>query len=150
MNINQIDLAPTLSCLLGLPFPATSLGRPAVELFDEPAPAHLARLRAGLAEVEHAWAGPTDAPASRVIGATADENERHALDARFAALFQAFARNVARTRVPVALWGLLLLVFLIAQIGELQLSRPASSAVVSLMSAGIILTGFSSNGRCWG
>ena len=145
VNINQIDLAPTLSCLLGLPFPATSLGRPAVELFDEPPPAHLARLRAGLAEVEHAWAGPTDAPASQGIGATADEDERRALDARFSVLFQAFTRNVARTRVPVALWGLVVLVFLVAQIGELRISRPASAAVVSLMSVAIVLTGFSSN-----
>ena len=39
VNINQIDLAPTLSCLLGLPFPATFLGRPTVELFAEPASA---------------------------------------------------------------------------------------------------------------
>ena len=59
VNINQIDLAPTLSCLLGLPFPTTSLGRPAVELFDEPAPARLERLRAGLSQVEQAWAKPT-------------------------------------------------------------------------------------------
>ena len=60
VNINQIDLAPTLSCLLGLPFPATSLGRPGVELFAEPPPARLGRLRAGLSEVEQAWAKPTD------------------------------------------------------------------------------------------
>jgi hypothetical protein len=145
LSINQIDLAPTLSCLLGLPFPATSLGRPAVELFDESAPAHLARLRAGLSQVEHAWAGPTDAPESRGIRATSDDDERRALDARFATLFEAFAHNVARTRLPVALWGLVLLVFLVTQMGDLSMSRPRSVATASLMAAGIILTGFSSN-----
>jgi hypothetical protein len=145
VNINQIDLAPTLSCLLGLPFPATSLGRPAVELFDEPEATHLARLRAGLSQVEHAWAGPTDAPASGGVRASGDATERRALDARFTALFEAFARNVARTRLPVALWGLVLLVFLIAQMGDLQMSRPRSAATAALMSAGIVLTGFSSN-----
>jgi len=115
-NVNQIDLAPTLSCLLGLPFPATSLGRPAVELFDESAPARRQRLRAGLAQVETAWAKPTD------LGAVspADDSDTRALDARFAAVLQAFTRNVARGRVPVALWGLLLLVFLVAQTGDMR------------------------------
>jgi type I phosphodiesterase/nucleotide pyrophosphatase len=139
VNINQMDLAPTLSCLLGLPFPATSLGRPAVELFEEPASARLARLRAGLSQVEQAWAKPTG------IGAPSGENDERALDARFAAIFEAFARTVARTRAPVALWGLVLLVFLVAQMGEVHLSRSRSAAAASLLCAGIVLTGVSSD-----
>ena len=135
VNINQIDVAPTLSCLLGLPFPSTSLGRPAVELFDESGPARLQRLRAGLSQVEKAWARPTDL-------ATAGEGETDAdLNARFAAVLQAFTRNVARGRVPVALWGLLLLVFLVAQTGELRLSRARSAALLALMCIGVVLTG---------
>ena len=119
-NINQIDLAPTLSCLLGLPFPAASLGRPAVELFDEPAPARLKRLRAGLSQVEQAWAKPTGVAPADGIGADAGATDKRALDARFSAIFEAFARNVARTRAPVALWGLVLLVFLVAQMGRMD------------------------------
>src|SRR5262249_43091307 len=134
-----IDLAPTLSCLLGLPFPATSLGRPAVELFQEPAPAQLDRLRAGLSQVERAWAKPTG------IEARSAGNDKGAIDARFSAIFQAFARNVARTRVPVALWGLVLLVLLVARMGELQLPRSRSAAAVLLLAAGIVLTGVSSD-----
>ena len=68
VSIHQIDLAPTLSCLLGLPFPATSLGRPTVELFAEPASARLERLRAALSQVEQAWASR---PASARAPATA-------------------------------------------------------------------------------
>ena len=143
MNVNQIDLAPTLSCLLGLPFPATSLGRPAVELFDEPAPARLTRLRAGLSEVEAAWAKPTGAGAGARAPLGADpsrlrrrRDQKRALDARFAAILTAFTRNVARTRVPVALWGLVLLVFLIAQMGELALPGARSAAAVALLASG--------------
>ncbi len=149
-NINQIDLAPTLSCLLGLPFPAASLGRPAVELFDEPAPARLNRLRAGLSQVEQAWAKPTGVPEADGIGARAGENDRRAVDARFSAILEAFARNVARTRAPVALWGLVLLVFLVAQIGRTEVSRVRSAAAVALLSAGIVLTALSSNGALVG
>jgi hypothetical protein len=146
VNVNQIDLAPTLSCLLGLPFPATSLGRPAVELFDESAPARLTRLRAGLSEVEQAWAQPTGAAAplgGDIRAGSDDDDQKRALDARFAAILTAFTRNVARTRVPVALWGLVLLVFLIAQMGELPLPRARSAAAVALLAVGIALTGVS-------
>lgn len=138
MNVHQIDLAPTLSCLLGLPFPATSLGRPAVELFDEPAAARLQRLRAGLSQVEGAWAKPTD------LAVVTGADDAPALNARFAAVLQAFTRNVARARVPVALWGLLLLVFLVAQTGELRISRARSAALLSLLCIGVVLTGVSS------
>jgi len=140
VNINQIDLAPTLSCLMGLPFPATSLGRPAVELFAEPAAAHVDRLRAGISQVEQAWAAPTGAVAAADAGPGGDE--KRALDARFASILDAFRRNVARARLPVALWGLVLLVFLVAQIGVLQLSRSRSLAAVALLSAAIGLTAF--------
>ena len=82
VNINQIDLAPTLSCLMGLPFPTTSLGRPAVELFDEPAPARLERLRAGLSQVEQAWAKPTGVDAGGDLGADPRrDDDARALDA---------------------------------------------------------------------
>src|SRR6185312_2205819 len=129
VNINQIDLAPTLSCLLGLPFPATSLGRPTVELFAEPASARLARLRAALSQVEEAWAQPTGLGAAP---ATAGGDDARVLDARFAALFTAFSRNVARARAPVALWGLVLLLFLVAQMsGGLQVPRSTALAVAS-------------------
>jgi hypothetical protein len=144
VNINQIDLAPTLSCLLGLPFPATSLGRPTVELFAEPAPARLGRLRAALSEVEEAWAKPTGvgaAGAAPPAGGSADGAP--ALDARFAAILTAFNRNVARTRAPVALWGLVLLLFLVAQMGDtLQVTRATAGMVASLLSAAVVLTGF--------
>jgi hypothetical protein len=141
-NVNQIDLAPTLSCLLGLPFPATSLGRPAVELFDESAPARLHRLRAGLSQVEHAWAEPAGVESGSAIGADADQRT---LDARFATILEAFRTNVARTRVPVALWGLILLVFLVAGIGELRISRAPSAAATALLCAAIVLTAISSH-----
>ncbi len=143
VNVNQIDLAPTLSCLMGLPFPATSLGRPAVELFDESAPARLTRLRAGLSEVEQAWAQPTGAATDSDLRAGSGDNDgqKRTLDARFSAILTAFTRNVARTRVPVALWGLVLLVFLIAQMGELALTRARSAAAVALLAVGIALTG---------
>jgi Type I phosphodiesterase / nucleotide pyrophosphatase len=151
VNVNQIDLAPTLSCLLGLPFPATSLGRPAVELFDEQAPARLTRLRAGLSEVEAAWAKPTGAGAGAgaplggdLRAGSDDGDQKRALDARFAAILTAFTRNIARTRVPVALWGLVLLVFLIAQMGELALPGARSVAAVALLALGVALTGVSS------
>ncbi len=150
VNINQIDLAPTLSCLLGLPFPATSLGRPAVELFDEPAPARLERLRAGLAQVEQAWAKPTGVDAGGDLGTDdrRDDDARaldaRALDLRFAAILAAFNRNVARTRAPVALWGLVLLIFLIAQMGEWQVPRSKPAAAVALLlSVGVVLTAVS-------
>ena len=152
VNINQIDLAPTLSCLLGLPFPTTSLGRPAVELFDEPAPARLERLRAGLSQVEQAWARPTGVDAGGDLGADPRRDgdartlDARALDLRFAAILAAFTRNVARTRAPVALWGLVLLIFLIAQMGEWQMprSKPAAAAAVALLlSVGIVLTAVS-------
>ena len=122
MNVNQIDLAPTLSCLMGLPFPAASLGRPAVELFDEPRPAwphppaggpH--RGRTGLERNRPA------SPRAPATEAAAEDDDQRALDARFSAILAAFTRNITRTRVPVALWGLVLLVFLAAQMGELQL-----------------------------
>ena len=142
LNINQVDLAPTLSCLLGLPIPATSLGRPAVELFDEPAPARLRRLRVGLSQVEQAWAAPTGAPKGGPIAAGA--GEQRAIDGRFSTIFEAFRRNVARTRAPVAFWGLVLLIFLIARIGDLRISRSGSAAVAALLGAGIILTGVAS------
>ena len=145
-NINQIDLAPTLSCLLGLPFPAASLGRPAVELFDEPAPARLKRLRAGLSQVEQAWAKPTGVAHADGIGGDAGADDERALDARFSAIFEAFARNVARTRAPVALWGLVLLVFLVAQMGRMEISRVRAAAVVTLLSVGVVLTVLSSTG----
>ena len=144
VRINQIDLAPTLSCLLGLPFPANSLGRPAVELFDEPAPARLSRLRAALAQVEAAWAKPTGVAAS--ADAADAPREQRALDARFSALLAAFTRNVARTRLPVALWGLVLLVFATARMGEAsartgeRMTARSSAAVVSLLAAGIVFT----------
>ncbi len=156
VNIHQIDLAPTLSCLLGLPFPTTSLGRPAVELFDEPAPARLERLRAGLSQVEQAWAKPTgvDAGGERAADPGRDEGrgldaralDLRALDLRFAAILAAFTRNVARTRAPVALWGLVLLIFLIAQMEERQMPRGRSMAVAAValaLSAGIVLTAVS-------
>jgi hypothetical protein len=140
VSIHQIDLAPTLSCLLGLPFPATSLGRPTVELFAEPASARLARLRAALSQVEEAWAQPTGLGAAP---ATAGGDEARVLDARFAALFTAFSRNVARARAPVALWGLVLLLFLVAQMGGgLQVPRSTAVAVASLLAAAVVLTGF--------
>jgi hypothetical protein len=144
VNIHQIDLAPTLSCLLGLPFPATSLGRPAVEVFDESAPARLQRLRAGLSQVEHAWAAPTGIDQGGGIAAGPDGKEGRALDARYSAILEAFSRNVARTRAPIAFWGLILLVFLVAQMGELPISRPRSAAAVALLCVGIILTGIAS------
>ncbi|HEY6476002.1 MAG TPA: alkaline phosphatase family protein [Polyangia bacterium] len=150
LNINQIDLAPTLSCLLGLPFPTTSLGRPAVELFDEPAPARLERLRAGLSQVEQAWAKPTGLETGGDLGGNASGGDAlgldaRALDRRFAAILTAFTRNVTRTRAPVALWGLVLLIFLIAQMGERQKPRGRSVAAVALLlSAGIVLTALSS------
>jgi hypothetical protein len=140
VNINQIDLAPTLSCLLGLPFPATSLGRPTVELFAEPAPAGLARLRAGLSEVEQAWAKPTGLAGDSDSGAGAPGAGRPALDARFSAILAAYTRNVARTRVPVALWGLVLLVSLIAQMGAGQMPRRSAAAVAVLLAVGVVLT----------
>ena len=165
VNINQIDLAPTLSCLMGLPFPATSLGRPAVELFDEPAPARLERLRAALSQVEQAWAKPTGVDAGADLGADPrrDDDARapearaldlrapdlralnlRALNLRFAAILTAFTRNVARTRAPVALWGLVLLIFLIAQMGEWQMPRSKLvAAVAPLLSVGIVLTAVS-------
>jgi hypothetical protein len=133
VHINQIDLAPTLSCLLGLPFPANSLGRPAVELFDEPAPARLDRLRAALTQVEAAWAAPTGAAVDGTPG------DQQALDARFSALLSAFTRSVARTRLPVALWGLVLLAFAAARLGEWR-GSPSSGAVVPLLVTGILLT----------
>jgi hypothetical protein len=140
VSIHQIDLAPTLSCLLGLPFPATSLGRPTVELFAEPAPARLTRLRAALSEVEEAWAKPTGIDATPTV---AGQDEAHVLDARFAAIFTAFNRNVARTRAPVALWGLVLLLFLVAQMGGgLQVPRSTAAVVALLLSAGVVLTAF--------
>ena len=144
VNINQIDLAPTLSCLLGLPFPTTSLGRPAVELFDEPAPARLERLRAGLSQVEQAWAKPTgvDAGAEPRRDDDARALDARALNLRFAAILAAFTRNVARTRAPVALWGLVLLIFLIAQMEEWQMPRSAA-AVPLLLSVGVVLTAVS-------
>jgi len=143
VNIHQIDLAPTLSCLLGLPFPASSLGRPAVELFAESAPARLGRLRAGLSQVEHAWAAPTGVAQGGGSAAGAGGDQQRALDARFSAILEAFTRNVARTRAPVALWGLTLLVFLVAQMAHLQISRSRSVTAVSLLCLGIgvILTG---------
>jgi len=144
VDINQIDLAPTLSCLLGLPFPAISLGRPAVELFDEPTAAHVKRLRAGMSQVEQAWAAPIGFTASGgAAGASAGENEKRVLDLRFAAIFAAFAHNVARTRLPVALWGLVLLVFLVAQMGAARISRLATAAEVALLCVAILLTAFS-------
>ena len=48
LSLHQIDLAPTLSCLLGLPIPEGSLGRPAVEALAESDTARTARLDAGL------------------------------------------------------------------------------------------------------
>jgi hypothetical protein len=144
VSINQIDLAPTLSCLLGLPFPATSLGRPTVELFAEPAPARLARLRAALSEVEEAWAKPTGVGADGTAAPTAGgADEARALDARFSAILTAFNRNVARTRAPVALWALVLLLFLVAQVGgTLQVPRPTAVVVALLLLAGVVLSGF--------
>jgi hypothetical protein len=143
-NINQVDLAPTLSCLLGLPFPATSLGRPVVELFDEPLPARLERLRAGLGQVEQAWAAPIGLAESDSGGAGRDEDAERALDARFSAVLEAFRGTVAHSRAPVALWGLILLVFLVAQMGELPISKSRSVAMVSLLCVGIALTVISS------
>lgn len=148
-NIHQIDLAPTLSCLLGLPFPAASLGRPAVELFDEPAPARLKRLRAGLSQVEQAWAKPTGVAADGT-GVDAGDDDKRALDARFSTILDAFARNVARTRAPVALWGLVLLVFLVAQMGRMEVSGVRAAAAVTLLSAGVVLTALTSNGALLG
>jgi hypothetical protein len=143
VNIHQIDLAPTLSCLMGLPFPATSLGRPTVELFAEPAPARLARLRAALSEVEEAWAKPTGVDADGAPPPAAGGDDAHVLDARFSAILTAFSLNVARTRAPVALWGLVLLMFLIAQIRDgLRVPRPTALVVALLLSAGVVLTGF--------
>ena len=143
VNIHQIDLAPTLSCLMGLPFPATSLGRPSVELFAEPPAARLLRLRAGLSEVEEAWAEPTGVGADRAAAAAGGGDDAHVLDARFAAILMAFNRNVARTRAPVALWGLVLLLFLVAQTGTtLQVPRSTAAVVALLLSAGVVLTGF--------
>src|SRR5205823_6387555 len=92
-----------------------------------------------LSEVEQAWSKPTG------IGARAGGDDKGALDARYAAFFEAFGRNVARTRAPVALWGLVLLVLLVAQIGGAQLSRPRSTAAAALLCAGIVLTGISSD-----
>ena len=145
VNVNQIDLAPTLSCLMGLPFPAASLGRPAVELFDEPAPARLTRRRAGLSEVEQAWAKPAILAAGVGSRAAAEDDDQRALDARFSAILAAFTRNVTRTRVPVALWGLVLLVFLAAQIGELQLSPSSWAVTTLLLGGGIVLTAVSAS-----
>jgi hypothetical protein len=155
VNINQIDLAPTLSCLMGLPFPATSLGRPAVELFDEPPSARRERLRAGLSQVEQAWAKPTGVDAGTDLGADPrhDDDARapearaldlRSLNLRFAAILTAFTRNVARTRAPVALWGLVLLIFLIAQMGDWQMPRSKLvAAIAPLLSVGIVLTAVS-------
>ncbi len=151
VNINQIDLAPTLSCLLGLPFPTTSLGRPAVELFDEPAPARLERLRAALSQVEQAWAQPTGVDLGAGLGRNDDARapearalDLRALNLRFTAILAAFNRNVARTRAPVALWGLVLLIFLIAQMGEWQTTRSKLAAAVPLLlSVGVVLTAVS-------
>ena len=148
VNINQIDLAPTLSCLLGLPFPAASLGRPSVELFAEPPPARLGRLRAGLSEVEQAWAKPTGV--DRDTAAAAPGDEARALDARFAAILAAYTRNVARTRAPVALWGLVLLVFLVAALEPGRPPRRREVAVVAFLGAGIALTALPGRGSLVG
>ena len=144
-NINQIDLAPTLSCLLGLPFPAASLGRPAVELFDEPAPARLKRLRAGLSQVEQAWAKPTGVAHGRRNRRRRRACARRAL---FGDLRGVRAQRRANAR-PVALWGLVLLVFLVAQMGRMEISRVRAAAVVTLLSFGVVLTAVSSTAPCW-
>jgi hypothetical protein len=143
VSIHQIDLAPTLSCLLGLPFPANSLGRPAVELFAEPAPARLARLRAALSEVEEAWAKPTGVGTDDAAADASAGDDARVLDARFSAIFAAFTRNVARTRAPVAAWGLVLLMFLVAQMRDgLRVPRSTTVVVAVFLSAGVVLTGF--------
>ena len=121
-----------------------------MELFAEPPPARLGRLRAGLSEVEQAWAKPTGVAFDDDTGAGAHGDAERALDARFAAILAAYSRNVARTRAPVALWGLVLLVFLVARLQPGRLPRRREAVVVALLGAGIALTAVPGRGSLVG
>ena len=82
-------------------------------------------------------------------GAPMWARQKRALDARFAAIFEAFARNVARTRAPVALWGSgCLVVPGRADGGGLSCSRPTAGGGGVPAGRRNLLTGFPVAGRC--
>jgi len=138
LSLHQIDLAPTLSCLLGLPIPEGSLGRPAVEALAESDTARTARLDAGLTGIRQSWGELVSSP--RVAAALA-ANDAGGISARvgsYEAVLAAFVASAARARYPLAGWALVLFVLLLArERGAASVSRAASRALPALLLAAL-------------
>jgi hypothetical protein len=139
VSLHQIDLAPTFACLLGLPIPEGSLGRPAVEALAQIDAERTACLDAGLTGIRHAWKGLAAAPQ---VAAAFEGNAVGGMPSRlrsYQAVFDAFMASAARARYPLAAWAVVLFLLLLGRERGSEMPRMAVLALSVLLVGALAL-----------